>query len=88
MLSAADFPEGFRVALSLRGFRTGRGRQPLSPKQQAELGALRQRLQRLLIEEGFVEGPAAEPTEEGKPSEVERIVQQVLDRLQRRGLVP
>jgi dihydrodipicolinate synthase/N-acetylneuraminate lyase len=31
-LYSADFPEGFRVAVQLRGFQMGTGRQPLSPR--------------------------------------------------------
>ena len=34
MLYSAEFPEGFRVALNLRGIRTGPGRQPQSSVQQ------------------------------------------------------
>src|SRR5690606_24502260 len=37
MLYSAEFPEGFRAALNLRGFRTGRGRQPQSTYQQQQL---------------------------------------------------
>jgi 4-hydroxy-tetrahydrodipicolinate synthase len=51
MFGAADFPEGFRVALELRGIQTGRGRQPLSPRQEAEREAMRARLSALLEEE-------------------------------------
>jgi 4-hydroxy-tetrahydrodipicolinate synthase len=28
VLMAAEFPEGFRAAVEIRGFRTGKGRQP------------------------------------------------------------
>src|SRR5262249_42740970 len=41
MLFSADFPEGFRAGAELRGFEFGRGRQPLSEKQQID----RRRLQ-------------------------------------------
>ena len=44
MLYSADFPEGFRAAVELRGFDLGRSRQPLSPTQQID----RDKLQRLL----------------------------------------
>ena len=37
VLYSADFPEGFRAALSLRGFNVGRGRQPMSERQHVEL---------------------------------------------------
>jgi 4-hydroxy-tetrahydrodipicolinate synthase len=52
MFGAADFPEGFRIALELRGIRTGRGRQPLSPRQQEERKGIRDSLARRLHEEG------------------------------------
>jgi hypothetical protein len=48
MLAAADFPEGFRVGISCRGFRMGRGRQPLSPRQRTALGKLQKALQQRL----------------------------------------
>ena len=44
MLYSAEFPEGFRAALNLRGIRTGPGRQPQSPSQQLELNTLGQEL--------------------------------------------
>jgi 4-hydroxy-tetrahydrodipicolinate synthase len=37
MLSTADFPEGFREALKLRGIKVGSGRQPMSNSQRTEL---------------------------------------------------
>ena len=37
MFDAADFPEGFRSAIDLRGFSFGQGRQPLTKKQSARL---------------------------------------------------
>ncbi len=49
-LYSADFPEGFRVAVGLRGFSMGVGRQPLSDKHRANLGDLENRLQALLAE--------------------------------------
>jgi len=91
MVYTADFPEGFRAALGLRGFRTGSGRQPLSPKQQMELGTLRETLRRLLAEEGFTEEELEEvPQAASAPpaGEVDRIVQEVMAQLQRRGLLP
>ena len=36
MLLSADFPEGFRAAVELRGFRFGPSRQPLSGAQQVD----------------------------------------------------
>src|SRR6185437_12700822 len=36
MILSADFPEGFRAAVDLRGFNFGKGRQPLSESQQVD----------------------------------------------------
>lgn len=89
MLYSADFPEGFRAALALRGFDPGIGRQPLSDSQQVQIATLQRTLQCLLAEEGFTDQPvggcppsAAQPD----PQAVDRIVQGVLAELKRRGL--
>ena len=37
MFDAADFPEGFRSAIDLRGFNFGKGRQPLTKQQSTAL---------------------------------------------------
>jgi 4-hydroxy-tetrahydrodipicolinate synthase len=90
MLYSADFPEGFRAALQLRGFKTGRGRQPLSTGQEASLNVVRDLLQCLLAEEGFVQEPVGGcPVELQKPdpAHVDRIVQSVVAELKRRGLM-
>lgn len=92
MLYTADFPEGFRAALRLRGFQTGIGRQPLTPGQHIELGTLSDKLQCLLADEGFTDEPAAgcpipEPDPAGVDSEdLGRIVQGVVAELKRRGM--
>ena len=54
MLFDASFPEGFRAALGLRGFNMGQSRQPLSPREQCDLSAVRQTLHCILSEHGFV----------------------------------
>jgi dihydrodipicolinate synthase/N-acetylneuraminate lyase len=48
MLSSADFPEGFRAAVELRGIRLGASRQPLTDKQRAEREVLAKNLARML----------------------------------------
>jgi dihydrodipicolinate synthase/N-acetylneuraminate lyase len=55
MVQSADFPQGFRVGVELRGFNMGASRQPLSPSQQAELGQFEQRLRRLLMDLGYLQ---------------------------------
>jgi 4-hydroxy-tetrahydrodipicolinate synthase len=57
MLYSAEFPEGFRAALKLRGFQVGAGRQPKSDSQQLALDVLSQQLQCLLAAEGFTGEP-------------------------------
>ena len=89
MIYSADFPEGFRAALKLRGFQMGAGRQPLAPSQQVQLGTVSAALQCLLAEEGFTEEPLSGcPTDRTVDTEhVSRIVQGVLAELKTRGLV-
>jgi 4-hydroxy-tetrahydrodipicolinate synthase len=87
MIYSAEFPEGVRAALRLRGFRTGAGRQPQSQMQQLELGRLGQRLQCLLAAEGFTNEPVG-GCPAGQPADgeqVARIVQRVVEELRKRG---
>jgi dihydrodipicolinate synthase/N-acetylneuraminate lyase len=83
MLYSAEFPEGFRAALRLRGFQTGASRQPKSFSQQQELDRLGRQLQCLLAAEGF----AAEPVggcpagSAANPDQVAQIVEKVMGRL-------
>jgi 4-hydroxy-tetrahydrodipicolinate synthase len=94
MLYSADFPEGFRVALKLRGFDVGGGRQPLSGTQRSELQTLSNALQCLLAEEGFTDEPiggcdvsrSTNPQSAIDMRQVDRIVEEVLAELRRRGL--
>ncbi|GIX04863.1 MAG: dihydrodipicolinate synthase family protein [Planctomycetaceae bacterium] len=83
MIYTAEFPDGFRTAVRLRGFDTGAGRQPLSADQQAELTRLADKLQCLLAEHGFTDEPAC-----GCPSRdpVSQIVEEVVQRLKQRGV--
>src|SRR5215467_5664737 len=57
MLYSADFPEGFRAAVELRGFEMGRSRQPLSPTQQVNRDNLQRVLRCILADFGYVEAP-------------------------------
>ncbi len=90
MLGQADFPEGFRAALKLRGFDVGMGRQPLSSAQQVELDEISRSLQCLLAEEGFTEEPIggclAEP-EEVDAKQISEVVREVMGELRNRGAV-
>jgi len=88
MLYSAEFPEGFRAALNLRGIPVGASRQPKSAVQKQELEQLSRELQCLLAAEGFsaepVGGCPAKPAVD--PEQVARIVQNVVGELKKRGL--
>lgn len=88
MLFSAEFPEGFRAALRLRGINPGVGRQPQSDVQQASLEKLSDQLQCLLASEGFTDEPVGGCSVGAAvdPSAVARIVKNVLEELKRTGM--
>jgi 4-hydroxy-tetrahydrodipicolinate synthase len=88
MLYSAEFPEGFRAALKLRGIRAGSSRQPKSAVQQLELQKMSRQLQCLLAAEGFSEEPVGgcPAGEAADPEQIARIVQGVVGELRKRGL--
>jgi 4-hydroxy-tetrahydrodipicolinate synthase len=85
MLYSAEFPEGFRAALRLRGIRAGMSRQPKSDVQQLEMEQLSRHLQCLLSQEGFTGEPVGgcPAATSADPEDVARIVKQVLHKLRR-----
>lgn len=87
MLYSAEFPEGFRVAVTLRGFAMGRGRHPRTPMQQAALEKLQGVLQCLLADFGCVAPPAegCPPRRAAGSEPVQGIVQGVLEQLRAQG---
>jgi 4-hydroxy-tetrahydrodipicolinate synthase len=90
MLYSADFPEGFRAAVELRGFAMGRGRQPLSEVQRVDRDRLQKVLRCLLADFGYVDPPPEGcPTRPRPESEalVTRIVGEVVEDLRRQGLL-
>jgi dihydrodipicolinate synthase/N-acetylneuraminate lyase len=90
MLYSADFPEGFRAAVELRGFAMGRGRQPLSPSQQVNRDQLQAMLRCILADFGYVEAPPDGCPPRGNdlaPLRVKRIADDVLSELRKKGLV-
>jgi dihydrodipicolinate synthase/N-acetylneuraminate lyase len=91
MIYSAEFPDGFRAAVELRGFRMGRGRQPLSDEQKTDLATLSNTLQCLLAAHGFTDEPIGGCPTDGEesvdPAEVGRIVQDVVAELRRRGMI-
>jgi 4-hydroxy-tetrahydrodipicolinate synthase len=88
MLYSADFPEGFRAAVELRGFRMGRSRQPMTAEQRFDRGVLQRVLQCILADFGYVQPPAEGcPPRSGQPSadRVSQIVTSVVHELRKRG---
>ena len=57
MLYTAQFPDGFRAALSLRGLQPGVGRQPQSDLQQAEFANMTRDMHCLMAGEGYTDEP-------------------------------
>jgi dihydrodipicolinate synthase/N-acetylneuraminate lyase len=58
MLFGADFPDGFRAGMTVRGFNMGRGRQHQSSASQLELEKITRTIQCLIAEHGLVDEPA------------------------------
>lgn len=90
MVYSADFPEGFRAAVELRGFNFGRGRQPMSETQQIDRAALQKVLQCILHDFGFVEPPSegcAPRSGSMDRDRVTQITEQVIQQLRKQGVV-
>jgi 4-hydroxy-tetrahydrodipicolinate synthase len=90
MLYSADFPEGFRAGVEVRGFRMGRSRQPLSDTQRIDRAALSKLLQCILAECGYVEAPSEGcPPRTGNLSQdrIAQIAATVIAELRRQGAV-
>ncbi|HAH48078.1 dihydrodipicolinate synthase family protein [Gimesia sp.] len=91
MIYSAEFPEGFRAAVELRGFQMGQGRQPITAEQKTDITTLRRTLQCMLSEHGFTNEPiggcATGITEELGNNDVSQIVQRVVAELNRRNLL-
>jgi 4-hydroxy-tetrahydrodipicolinate synthase len=88
MLYSADFPEGFRAAVDLRGFHLGRGRQPLSEAQQQDRLALQRVLQCVLTDFGVTEPPdggCAVRTGNIERDKVVQVTEAVMAALRQRG---
>src|SRR4051812_15384793 len=85
MLYSADFPEGFRAAVDLRGFRFGRGRQPLSETQQVDREKLQRSIQCILADFGVTDAPAGGCPPWREPDKVQQVTEAVMAALRRRG---
>jgi dihydrodipicolinate synthase/N-acetylneuraminate lyase len=90
MIYSADFPEGFRAAVELRGFNMGRSRQPLSDVQQVDRDKLQRVLRCILADFGYVDAPPEGCPARGDDLEkfrVNKIADDVLNELRKQGLV-
>jgi 2-dehydro-3-deoxy-D-pentonate aldolase len=90
MLYSADFPEGFRAAVELRGFEFGKGRQPLSAAQSIDRVALQRVLQCILADFGVIDAPLEGcVTRSGdlERDKVAQIAQEVMSKLRERGVI-
>ncbi|MDB5298420.1 MAG: dihydrodipicolinate synthetase, partial [Phycisphaerales bacterium] len=89
MITSADFPEGFRAAVELRGFDFGASRQPLSDSQRVDRDALQRILRCILADFGVVEAPAegcAPRTGNLQRDKVLQVTEAVLRELRERGV--
>jgi dihydrodipicolinate synthase/N-acetylneuraminate lyase len=90
MLYSADFPEGFRAAVDLRGFDFGKSRQPLSEAQAIDRTALQRVLQCILADFDIVDEPAGGcvvGSGNVQKDKVAQIAQEVMAKLRQRGVV-
>jgi len=89
MILSADFPEGFRAAVDLRGFNFGKGRQPLSESQQVDRAALQRVLQCIMSDFGVVDAPEGGCPPRGNRPQADKVLQvtqAVLRELRERGI--
>jgi 4-hydroxy-tetrahydrodipicolinate synthase len=89
MLFPFEFPDGFRAAAELRGFRFGRGRLPQTTSQRTDREALAKVLHCILADFELVQPPAAGcATRIAQPStdKMEQMIVEVLHELGKRGI--
>jgi 4-hydroxy-tetrahydrodipicolinate synthase len=86
MFAAGNFPEGFREGVALRGFATGRGRQPMSEKERIRFEEIRAHLACLLTDCGFQEAASACIRStikfKGRTIDIDSMVQKILAEIQ------
>jgi len=89
MLFPFEFPDGFRAAAELRGFRFGSGRQPKTSAQRSDSAALASVLQCILADVELVGRPAAgcaPRIQQASVDKVEQVVLEVMRELEKRGV--
>lgn len=89
LLYSADFPEAFRTAVSLRGFKMGTGRQPLSEQHKSTLIGIKTAIRRVLEEMGESETAHVGGVYSTSPDSerIGQIVQGVVTALQQQGII-
>jgi 4-hydroxy-tetrahydrodipicolinate synthase len=90
MLLSADFPEGFRAAVELRGFDFGKGRQPMSEVQTVDRAALQRVLRCILADFGVVDPPVEgciPRTGNIERDKVLQVTEAVMASLKQRGMI-
>jgi dihydrodipicolinate synthase/N-acetylneuraminate lyase len=88
MLYPFEFPDGFRAAAELRGFRFGRGRQPQTSAQISDRTALTAVLQCILADFELVDRPVsgcAPRIRQIAPDKMDQVVLEVMRELEKRG---
>jgi 4-hydroxy-tetrahydrodipicolinate synthase len=89
MLFPFEFPDGFRAAAELRGFRFGRSRQPQTGAQLSDRTALASVLQCILADFELVDRPAAgcaPRIRQPEQDKIEQVVFEVMHELEKRGV--
>ncbi len=90
MIFSADFPEGFRAAVELRGFDFGKSRQPLSEAQAVDRLALQRVLRCIMADFGVVETPregCAPRSVNTQQDKVKQVAEAVMQKLREQGVV-
>jgi len=90
MVYTADFPEGIRAGVELRGFKMGASRQPLSETQRIDRAALSRLLRCILSDFGYVDAPVEGcPPRTGDLAQdrINQIVTAVIQSLRERGAI-
>ena len=90
LVYAADFPEGVRVAVELRGFNMGPSRQPATENQRVDRAALSRVMQCIISDFGLTSPPSEGCPPRGGDVQMDRVTQLaegVLAKLREKGVV-
>lgn len=90
MLYTADFPDGVRAGVELRGVQMGPSRQPRSETQQIDLTALQRVLQCIIADFGYADQPPEGcPPRSGHTDRdrIEQITHGVIQKLREKGMM-